>query len=206
MSRKDKGMSMLEIIMTAGILFTVLSFVIPYFYTNSRSFSTVQVRQTLQEDGKRAIEEISKQAIQCMPVKVLQSGKKVQKTTGIVEINGDYDYDYDVGAILNSSNPTSITSITFRRTESVAGTDTDYNLKYELNEHKLYFIKYKKDDDEPDLTDKNVIALNVNSIQIKPAVATDKFKETSGIIVTANLEMGQVKTTIESQINFRNAK
>ena len=177
---------MVEVIIAMAILFMIFTIVFPFLNSNTNAFKEVEIKQGLQNEGKKALEKVTKETLESSGVESV-----IQITpTGVEQ------------EVKSATSITKVNSIIFK-------TANGFKIFTLKENHKLY---YGSDTDKTKLSATEQIAENINSMELCP-IGVKNFGETNGITVVLTLEKqtmgmgsGKITSSIESQIRFRNVE
>ncbi|MBZ9624852.1 type II secretion system GspH family protein [Clostridium sp. FP2] len=72
-TRKLRGFTLIEVLITLAILGIILSAIATFFFTNYKTINKAQIEIEIQSEGDKVIEKISNTAIQCSEMKLTTS-------------------------------------------------------------------------------------------------------------------------------------
>ncbi|KOA21413.1 hypothetical protein CLHOM_00840 [Clostridium homopropionicum DSM 5847] len=185
MIKKKKGFTLMELLITLALMGIVAAAISTFFFSNYNTLFKVSKELDLQREGERAIDFISKKAMESKGIGEIQPG-----------IN-----------TLDQNSITDVTKFVFKiPNQDVDDTTIKGNIFWlETVEGKVQLNYSEGNFDSVNnsyiATGKTVISTGIKSIELK---SSNFFKDASNVEVTIQLEEGQEEKTINSIIYFRN--
>ena len=210
MSKKSKGFTLVEVIISVAISTMILGVIGTFFITNSKTLAEADARSTLQTQGESIQNSLIDKVNQCNNISQISIGSAITPVTYVSSSARDY-------TTLNSTDPDFINSVQINGIEfydavsKVNGPIDDVKITFTLNNTELRMIT--KDHSDVEISNK-LLSDKVTEFRVRPLDATTAvrstttFNDTMGLEVFIKLEIKKGYTDetypITTIIKFRN--
>lgn len=213
MKRKSKGFTLIEIVISMAISAVVLSVIVTFFITNTRTLSTTDIKSTLQQEGEVIKEALVKSGTQSNGINELSLGRGNDVLTVRQSNSTAISYgDLQVNDGTPEANSVATNEIGFIQYTDPANESAKKYISFKLVKKELSMVTVEGSNIET-----KVLSKNVESFRITPSDAakilvanrsTHSFNttESMGIDIKLIKKQGgnEVSYPISMNIVFRN--
>lgn len=174
----NRGLTLIELLVTLAITGIILCIIVSFFITNVRTFDRASSEVDLQSEGQYALEYITLIAAQSRGIKSIENvdGDVRTDTWGAVEETGLIIFDFEY---------------------------IDESTKNVVNRDEVFIFDK---DNNTILNGPKIVGRYIDEIKVEPVTTNKKLSKQRGIILTLKLSQskGSLSKIIKSQIYFRN--